>query len=719
MRGWTRLASLLILLVAVALAGGDVLAQTNANNFTLSISQGAFNTTIRPLQGVQSISDYYNYTNFQSNTGLEVIDRSLIFFYQDTVTGALSLVVLHSRANGGAGTVNFDITGLPAGSVYEVQDDADDQYFIDSQLGTATANQTWAAGFSDGLAIGMGSSPGNFTLTVTPDFLIGITEWAALTGDVNNPETVLFPSLVEPITIASSSGGGSGTPEGFDQVDFSVSPERPGANIPVQFNAQGSRPAPGRQIVRYEWDFNGDGIFEITTTSPFTTHTFQSTGSFNVTLRVTDDVGNTARTSEFIEVVEIEARSIRTISTPEASPNSTFRVTLEFQVGLPVNGLGVQETLPPGFEIIPVDNGGAVFNRADSQWIFAEFIEANEIRRIVYDVHVRPEAAVGPLPFCFDITGFIESASPGFLVNTSGESSICLADCLSTRVAISHLTPQDVVDLRMNNDITADQIQRAASFWLEEAGVPGTCNAVITFEGLKELVAFHLSLTPVDEVFTENLEQTLNVTRTILTPLPFGNIYLPNETGRLFRVQLDIEVLQDTLGAGLKEVLPLNWDVRPVDNGGSVFKQSKGEWVFTDRLMTGFDKRIVYEVVIPETETTGHVTLWGKAQAFIPRFEVSTPGDGQVWLIDCLDVAMGVAHLDAVANEIDVTMSNLIQFDQIQMALAFWLEDVPVPGTCGKTIDFETMKLLIAHWLTDTPVDRPLPGGTTLPSPAR
>jgi len=719
MRGWTRLASLLMILVVI-LAGSNTLAQEPLINYTITIEQGEFVTTISPLQGFQNVVDYYNYTNFQANTGLEVIDRSLMFFYQSEASG-LSLVVLHSRANGGAGTVNFDLTGLPAGFTYQVQDDADDQYIIDSQLGTTSASNTWQAGFSDGFAIGLGSEPTDFTATLTPDFLVGITEWAALTGDINTPETVLFPSLVEDLTISVSRGTSGGTPvQGEQFASFTVSPDQPGAGIPVQFNAQDSRPAPGRQIARYEWDFNGDGIFEVSTVSPVTTHTFSRTGTFTVRLRVVDNLGSQTTTSQSVQVVEVDARSVRTISTTEASPGSTFRVQLEISAGLALNGLGVKETLPPGFEIIPINaSGSGTFNSATNEWIFAQFFEANEIIRITYDVRVSESASVGQLPKCFDIIGFAESASPGFLVNTTGESRMCLVDCLSPKVALAHLTPEDVVDLRMSNDLTADQIQRAASFWLEEAGVPGTCNAVISFEGLKELVAFHLSLTPVDENFAEELDQSINVTRSIQTPLPFGSLYLPNETGRVFRVQLDIEVLRDTIGAGIKEVIPSNWIIRPVDNGGAIFKRAKSEWVFTDRLMTGFDKRIVYEVVVPETESVGHLTLWGKGQAFIPRFEVSTPGDSEVWLVECLEPAMAIAHLDAVTNDIDVTMSNLIQFDQIQMALTFWLEDVPVPGTCGKSIDFETMKVLIAHWLTDTPVDQPLPGGSTLPNPAR
>jgi hypothetical protein len=397
----------------------------------------------------------------------------------------------------------------------------------------------------------------------------------------------------------------------------------------------------------------------------------------------------------------------------------TFRVTIEIQVGIAVNGLGLDEDLPPGFEVVPVDNAGATFKRAETQWIWAEMIQANEIRRVVYDVTIKPEAVIGPLPRCFEISGIIESASPAFITSISGESRICLVDCLSVPVAVAHLTAQDVVDLRLDEFITADQLQRAVSFWLEEAGVPATCNAMITWEMLKRIIAHQLAGIPVDQPILEEFTQGVSVTRTILTPLPFAQVYLPSEAGRVFRVRLDIEVFTDLMGFGVKEIFPVGWGIRPVENSGAVFKKATREWVFTERLLAGFNKVIIYEVIVPENESTGIVRFQGKSQGIIPRFEIPTGGDNEVELVECLTVPVAVAHLDTFKNDIDVTLSNLIQFDQIQAAIAFWLEDVNVPGTCGLTIDFEVMKTLIAHWLTDTPVDQPLPGGVTLPPPGR
>jgi len=73
---------------------------------------------------------------------------------------------------------------------------------------------------------------------------------------------------------------------------FVTSPTSPRVGENVNFNAATSRPATGRTIRSYDWDF-GDGA-QKTTTTPVTAHDYQSAGAFTVTLVVTDDVGREA-----------------------------------------------------------------------------------------------------------------------------------------------------------------------------------------------------------------------------------------------------------------------------------------------------------------------------------------------------------------------------------------------------------------------------------------
>ena len=707
MRGPIRMLPLLgALLFLPLLFSVSVAAQNGSTAVSYTLEQGDFSTSLVPLRDSQSVTDFYNFSNFQSNTGLEVQGRSQIFLYENTDTGNVSLVIVHGLANGGAGNVSFSFDGLPEGTQFQVQDDPDDTWSISPP--TAQVDWTWQGGFNDGAALGPLSR--TFELTITPQFNSGINEFAALSGDLNNPDSRLLPDLNEPITIQAQAG----TPP---TAEFNVNPRQPGVGTSVTFDASGSEAAEGQEIESYEWDFDGDGAFDVATDSPTVEHTFTETGTFRVSVRVTDDRGVSATATQTVEVVEISSRATRTISTPEAAVGFTFRVTVEIELGTSVNGLGMDEDLPPGFEITPVNNAGATFKRAETQWVWPSSLQANEIRRVVYDVTVNPEANVGELPSCFTISGFIESASPAFLTDIQGQSEVCLVDCLSIPVAVSHLTTEGVVDLRLDNQINDDQLQRSVSFWMEEAGVPGTCNALIDWETLKTLTAHQLDAIPINESLPTDSQRGATVTRTIHTPLPAFQVHLPSEEGRVFRVSLDIDVNRELRGFGIKETFPQNWTIRAITNDGAVFKKSTREWVFTERLDPQFTghKRIVYEVTVPEGESTGFVRLQGKHQAIIPNFEFPNDGDREVELIECLSVPVAVAHLDADQNRVDVGMSNLIEFDQIQAAIAFWLEDVTVPGTCGQSVGFETIKALIAHWLTDTPVDQTLPGGVNVP----
>jgi len=80
-------------------------------------------------------------------------------------------------------------------------------------------------------------------------------------------------------------------------ADFIYSPTFPYIGQAVTFDASGSSDPDGT-IVSYEWDF-GDGLVG---TDVVTTHTYESAGTFNVTLTVTDDLGATDTLQQEITV---------------------------------------------------------------------------------------------------------------------------------------------------------------------------------------------------------------------------------------------------------------------------------------------------------------------------------------------------------------------------------------------------------------------------------
>jgi len=71
-------------------------------------------------------------------------------------------------------------------------------------------------------------------------------------------------------------------------VSFEWSPKYPIANEQITFNASASYDSDG-SIALYEWDWNNDGIYEESHTTPTATYSWSSDGEYPVTLRVTDN----------------------------------------------------------------------------------------------------------------------------------------------------------------------------------------------------------------------------------------------------------------------------------------------------------------------------------------------------------------------------------------------------------------------------------------------
>lgn len=122
---------------------------------------------------------------------------------------------------------------------------------------------------------------------------------------------------------------------------FRFSPETPKMGDQVCFNASESHDPDGK-IVRYEWDFDGDGTFDETTAEPKVCRVFELAGNFNVTLRVTDEDGATA---EFTKTVTVNGTGAMRAAIPiarftfsPAVPNAGDPVTFDASASQSGNG---------------------------------------------------------------------------------------------------------------------------------------------------------------------------------------------------------------------------------------------------------------------------------------------------------------------------------------------------------------------------------------------
>lgn len=70
-------------------------------------------------------------------------------------------------------------------------------------------------------------------------------------------------------------------------ASFAYSPNVPEAGEQVTFNASESSNPEG-EIGKYKWDFDGDGTTDLSSTTPQATHTYESAGTYNASLTVTE-----------------------------------------------------------------------------------------------------------------------------------------------------------------------------------------------------------------------------------------------------------------------------------------------------------------------------------------------------------------------------------------------------------------------------------------------
>ena len=138
------------------------------------------------------------------------------------------------------------------------------------------------------------------------------------TGGRRRFETVVHPLQTSYWRVAPyDSEGTAGDPS--DVIQIIVTPPQPGnlppvarftarpvwgvAPLPVQFDSSPSYDPDG-EIGLYEWDFDGDGIYDETSSSAgTTTQVYEVADSYSATLRVTDTEGATSIASKTIVVI--------------------------------------------------------------------------------------------------------------------------------------------------------------------------------------------------------------------------------------------------------------------------------------------------------------------------------------------------------------------------------------------------------------------------------
>ncbi len=416
------------------------------------------------FQGSVSAEEFYNYDGTASNTGLAREDTCVLIPYLSPEGRASLIVVLDKSNDGSVGKADMRITGLPESASLSVRNDSSDndpgdQY--DFSPPEAYASWEWSGYYDDGLVItGLGEE---FSITVEPNFAVGIENWLMITGSPGNTSAL----ALDPKKSITLQRAFADRPVARFEL-----PQDPAVGQKAMFDAGESKDPDGR-IVEYQWDFDGDGDFEVATEEPEVEHRFQKGGEYEVGLRVVDSQGMKSTKRKRVSVHEILASINRDISARHLTPGDTVKVTLKLKTETDLNGAGVVEKVPEGWKLEPVQTDGAKFKSSGSgtyEWLFMDNFLAGETRKIVYLLEV-PGLKNTSMDFPSEISlsGAIEITRPTYAAETEGEYRLNVLEALPLSGAIAHYdTERGTLDMKMDRTISSAQLQWAAKLWLED-----------------------------------------------------------------------------------------------------------------------------------------------------------------------------------------------------------------------------------------------------------
>ena len=290
------------------------------------------------------------------------------------------------------------------------------------------------------------------------------------------------------------------TPPQVVDPDFSFTPSEPSRIDAVEFTDETSV-RPRGEVTEWRWDF-GDGT---TSTKSDPTHQYDEDGTYRVTLQVTTDEGNEATVTQTLQVSTPPVKATRTIDTytptDQTLPQRTFRVTVDIQVNVTVQGIGLDENVPDEWEVTPVENSTAQLRSDELQWLFSERLDPGAERTIVYDVSVPSSASPGT----FKVDGTLTSATPQINEAVEGDTQLEVVAGFDVPIVIAHWdTNNETLDLQAfpKHTINKNQILQAIAWWQEGTEVPNTDDAAgdkqtIDFPMIQKLVSYWLTDTSV------------------------------------------------------------------------------------------------------------------------------------------------------------------------------------------------------------------------------
>lgn len=142
-----------------------------------------------------------------------------------------------------------------------------------------------------------------------------------------------------------------------------------GSGFEADFEPSDYNPAPGESVafkvtsacatdeaISYGWDFDGDGIYDISTKEPYIEYSFRNAGYTRVSLQATRSDGKRATRCKGLLVGNSALLAVREALIEEAG---TILVSLTVAATTSVLPVAVQESVPIGWQVDILDAGGS------------------------------------------------------------------------------------------------------------------------------------------------------------------------------------------------------------------------------------------------------------------------------------------------------------------------------------------------------------------------
>ena len=158
--------------------------------------------------------------------------------------------------------------------------------------------------------------------------------------------------------------------------------------------------------VSYNWDFDGDGVYDLSTPDPTVEHAFSEPGFVAVTLKVDEGGGRYSTCRKGIYVGETPLFAVRKV-TPDASGSVLVEITVTAYTG--TRAVGLEETLPIGWQWEILDASNAITKKEGQnlQVLWMNPIEPGETWTVSYRLY--PSVGTGSPQLAGTISGYADA----------------------------------------------------------------------------------------------------------------------------------------------------------------------------------------------------------------------------------------------------------------------------------------------------------------------